>query len=64
MQTDVLIAGAGPTGLALANQLARYGVDFVIVDKREGTTPHSKAIGVQARTLEIYEQIGIAGELV
>ena len=64
MQTDVLIAGAGPTGLSLANQLARYGVDFVIVDNREGTTPHSKAIGVQARTLEIYEQIGIADKLV
>jgi len=64
MQTDVLIAGAGPTGLALARQLVRYGVDFVIVDKKEGTTPYSKAIGVQARTLEIYDQIGIAGDLV
>ena len=64
MQTDVLIVGAGPTGLALALQLIRYGIDFVIVDKHEGTTPHSKAIGVQARTLEIYDQIGIADELV
>src|ERR1044071_10517241 len=64
MNTDVLIVGAGPTGLALACQLIRYGVDFVIVDKNEGTTPHSKAIGVQARTLEIYEQIGLADELV
>nr|HQU93862.1 FAD-dependent monooxygenase [Pyrinomonadaceae bacterium] len=64
MQTDVLIVGAGPTGLALANQLARYGVDFLIVDKREGTTPHSRAIGVQARTLEIYDQMGIANDLI
>lgn len=64
MQTDVLIVGAGPTGLSLANQLARYGVDFAIVDKREGTTPHSKAIGVQARTLEIYEQMEIADKLI
>jgi len=64
MQTDVLIVGAGPTGLALANQLARYGVDFLIVDKREGTTPYSRAIGVQARTLEIYDQMGIANDLI
>ncbi|HVF29989.1 MAG TPA: FAD-dependent monooxygenase [Pyrinomonadaceae bacterium] len=59
----MIIIGAGPTGLALACQLIRYGIDFVIVDKRETTTPHSKAIGVQARTLEIYEQIGLAEKL-
>jgi 2-polyprenyl-6-methoxyphenol hydroxylase-like FAD-dependent oxidoreductase len=64
MQTDVLIVGAGPTGLALANQLTRFGVDFVILDKREGTTPYSKAIGVHARTLEIYDQMGIADDLI
>lgn len=64
MQTDVLIVGAGPTGLALACQLLRFGVDLLIIDKREGTTPHSKAIGVQARTLEIYEQIGLADDLI
>ena len=64
MQTDVLIIGAGPTGLSLACQLIRFGVDFVIIDKNETTTPHSKAIGVQARTLEIYEQIGLADKLV
>lgn len=64
MKTDVIIAGAGPTGLALAVQLKRYGVDFVIFDKKETTTPYSKAIGVQARTLEIYEQIGLADDLV
>jgi 2-polyprenyl-6-methoxyphenol hydroxylase-like FAD-dependent oxidoreductase len=63
MKTDVLIVGAGPTGLALACQLIRYGVDFVIIDKKETTTPYSKAIGVQARTLEIYEQIGLAEKL-
>lgn len=64
MQTDVLIVGAGPTGLALACQFIRYGVDFVIIDKKEATTPYSKAIGVQARTLEIYEQIGLADKLI
>lgn len=64
MKTDVIIVGAGPTGLALAGQFIRYGVDFVIFDKKETTTPHSKAIGVQARTLEIYEQINLADKLV
>ena len=56
--------GAGPTGLALACQMIRYGIDFVIIDLNETTTPHSKAIGVQARTLEIYEQIGLADDLI
>ena len=64
MKTDVIIIGAGPTGLALACQLIRLGVDFLIIDKKETTTPHSKAIGVQARTLEIYEQIGIADDMI
>lgn len=64
MKTEVIIIGAGPTGLALACQLIRLGVDFSIIDKKETTTPHSKAIGVQARTLEIYEQIGIADDMI
>src|SRR5688572_23944684 len=64
VKTDVLIVGAGPTGLALAIQLIRYGIDFVIVDKRESTTAYSKAIGVQARTLEIYQQIDLADSLI
>ncbi len=64
MKTDVVIVGAGPTGLALACQFVRLGVDFIILDARETTTPHSKAIGVQARTLEIYEQINLADALI
>ncbi len=58
--TDVIIVGAGPTGLSLACQLIRYGIDFVVVEKNATVTPFSKAIGVQARTLEIYDQIGLA----
>jgi 2-polyprenyl-6-methoxyphenol hydroxylase-like FAD-dependent oxidoreductase len=63
-KTDVLIIGSSPTGLSVACQLARYGIDFVILEKNEGVTPYSKAIGVQARTLEIYEQIGLAQKAV
>jgi 2-polyprenyl-6-methoxyphenol hydroxylase-like FAD-dependent oxidoreductase len=57
--TDVLVVGAGPTGLSLACQFTRYGINFVIIDRNEGITPYSKAIGVQAHTLKIYEQIGL-----
>ena len=64
MKTDVVIVGAGPTGLALACQFVRYGVDFVVIEKNSGITPYSKAIGVQARTLEVYEQLGIAKDAV
>jgi 2-polyprenyl-6-methoxyphenol hydroxylase-like FAD-dependent oxidoreductase len=60
INTDVIIVGAGPTGLSLACQFIRYGIDFVIVEKNEGVTRFSKAIGVQARTLEIYDQLGLA----
>jgi 2-polyprenyl-6-methoxyphenol hydroxylase-like FAD-dependent oxidoreductase len=60
MNTEVIIVGAGPTGLSLACQLIRYGIDFVVVEKNETVTPFSKAIGVQARTLEIYDQLGLA----
>src|SRR5215216_7898142 len=60
MNTDVIIIGGGPTGLSLACQLIRYGIDFVVVEKNDTVTPFSKAIGVQARTLEIYDQLGLA----
>ncbi|MGB3652261.1 MAG: FAD-dependent monooxygenase [Rivularia sp. (in: cyanobacteria)] len=59
MKTDVIIIGAGPTGLSLACQLIRYGIDFIIIEKNEGVTAYSKAVGVQARTLEIYEQLDL-----
>jgi 2-polyprenyl-6-methoxyphenol hydroxylase-like FAD-dependent oxidoreductase len=60
MYTDVLIVGAGPTGLMLAVQLARRGVRVRIIDRREGPARETRALGVQARTLEIYSQLGIA----
>ena len=62
MDTDVLIVGAGPTGLMLANQLARRGVLPLIIDRHAGPSRETRALGVQARTLEIYAQLGIAGQ--
>ncbi|MGH6815741.1 MAG: FAD-dependent oxidoreductase [Hyphomicrobiaceae bacterium] len=59
MDTDVLIVGAGPTGLMLANQLARRGVRPTIVDRHSGPAQQSRAMAVQARTLEIYSKMGI-----
>ena len=60
MDTDVLIVGAGPTGLMLANQLARRKVRFRIIDRHAGPAVQTRALGVQARTMEIYAQLGIA----
>jgi 2-polyprenyl-6-methoxyphenol hydroxylase-like FAD-dependent oxidoreductase len=62
--TEVLIVGAGPTGLVLALWLTRLGVRVRIVDKtgEPGTT--SRAVAVQARTLELYSQIGLADAVV
>ena len=59
LDTDVLIVGAGPTGLMLANQLGRRGVCTQIVDRHAGPSLETRALGVQARTLEIYSKLGI-----
>ena len=59
MDTDVLIVGAGPTGLMLGNQLARRGVRAQIIDRHPGPARETRALGVQARTLEIYAHLGI-----
>ena len=59
MDTDVLIVGAGPTGLMLANQLGRRGVRTRIIDRHSGPSRQTRALGVQARTLEIYAKLGI-----
>lgn len=63
-QTDVLIVGAGPTGLALALWLTKQGVAVRIVDKSSGPGETSRAMAVQARTLELYRQMGMAESVV
>jgi 2-polyprenyl-6-methoxyphenol hydroxylase-like FAD-dependent oxidoreductase len=61
---DVLVVGAGPTGLVLALWLTRLGVRVRIVDKTAEPVTTSRAVGVQARTLELYRQIGLADTIV
>ncbi len=63
-QSDVLIAGAGPTGLVLALYLAKCGVKPRIIDKSAGPGQASRAMVVQARTLEFYRQLGFADEVI
>lgn len=62
--TEVLIAGAGPTGLVLALWLTRLGVRVRIVDKGDGPGSTSRAMAVQARTLELYRQLDLDREMV
>ncbi len=59
MDTDVLIVGAGPTGLMLANQLARRGIRPLLIDRNAGPSLQTRALGVQARTMEIYAHLGV-----
>src|SRR5262249_205958 len=63
-QADVLIVGAGPTGLVLALWLTRLGVPVRIVDKIAAPSTTSRALAVQARTLEFYRQVGLADAIV
>ncbi len=58
-QTQVLIAGAGPIGLAAAIELTRRGVDCRIVDPLLEPPQYAKAVGVQPRMLEVFEQMGV-----
>src|SRR5919199_1361666 len=61
---QVLIVGAGPTGLVLALWLARAGTPFRLIDRNPGPGTASRTMAVQARTLEFYRQLGVADEVV
>jgi 2-polyprenyl-6-methoxyphenol hydroxylase-like FAD-dependent oxidoreductase len=62
-QTDVLVVGAGPTGLALGIDLARRGVDALVVERGETLAPGSRGKGIQPRTMEVYDDLGVLAEI-
>src|ERR1017187_3296096 len=62
--TEVLIVGAGPSGLMMACQLAIHGIHFRIIDKKEHSVTYSGALIVHARSVEIFNQMGISDKVV
>lgn len=64
MANPVLIVGAGPTGLTAALELSRMGVAVRLIEKAAAPATTSRAIGVQARTLEMLQQRGLADRLI
>ncbi len=63
-RNDILIVGAGPTGLVLANWLARLGIPFRIIDKAAEPGTTSRALAVHARTLELYRQLDLTDAVI
>src|SRR5229473_1030968 len=61
-KVDVLISGAGPVGLTMANELTRYGISVRIVDKSAERTDKSKALVLWSRTLELFDHAGYVDE--
>ena len=62
-ETDVFVAGSGPCGLMLANELGRRGVRAVVVDMKEATAFNPQANATQARSMEHYRRHGFADEI-
>ncbi|MFJ4340771.1 FAD-dependent monooxygenase [Streptomyces sp. NPDC088915] len=61
--TDVLVVGAGPVGLSAAAELRRHGVHCRIVDRLPARLPYAKAVGIQPRTLELWDRMGLVREV-
>jgi 2-polyprenyl-6-methoxyphenol hydroxylase-like FAD-dependent oxidoreductase len=59
--TDILIVGAGPVGLFLANECARRDLRYRIIEERSTQSEHSKALAIFPRTLEIFDMAGLVG---
>lgn len=63
IDTDILIAGGGPCGLMLANELGRRGIRCLVVDPKPGTAFNPQANATQARTMEHFRRLGFADEI-
>ena len=63
LDTDVLVAGGGPCGLMLANELGRRGVATLLVDPKPGTAFNPQANATQARTMEHFRRLGLAADV-
>src|ERR1700712_1814294 len=64
IEQDVLVVGAGPTGLTLAAMLTQWGAAVRVVDAAPAPSKGSRAKGVQPRTLEVLDGLGVAARLV
>src|SRR5450756_1235166 len=60
---DVLVVGAGPVGLTAVHELARYGLSVRQIDAADGPAVTSRALGIHARTLETYDQMGVLRDM-
>lgn len=63
-QIDVLIVGAGPVGLLMASELARHGIQFRIIDKKNVPNASSNATWIQTLTIELFDHIGILEQFI
>ncbi|HEY2411779.1 MAG TPA: FAD-dependent monooxygenase [Pirellulaceae bacterium] len=61
--TDILVVGAGPVGLMMAAELHRHGVRCRLVERLSERAPYCKALGVMPRTLEMWDDLGIVGQV-
>lgn len=58
--TDVIIIGAGPGGLTLANFLEKFGIDYILIEKNSDVSPLSKATGIHVNSMKILKELGLA----